>query len=208
MTPAVTDGSADPRTARTRARLRAALLAACEHRPLDRVSVAQVVRGAGVGRATFYLHYDDLHALAVDACADVVTEAVDALHAWEGAPPAPEAPPAPLAALLTSVHARAPVYRGLLREGGGGPLGERLHRELRQRSLDELNARRPADPGHDLTASAVAGIFTGVLADWVHGEVTAAPEQLAGRIWQLLLAVHAIARLTWRARRPDPAPPL
>ncbi|WP_258312384.1 TetR/AcrR family transcriptional regulator, partial [Streptomyces sp. ZEA17I] len=85
MTPAVTDGSADPRTARTRARLRAALLAACEHRPLDRVSVAQVVRGAGVGRATFYLHYDDLNALAVDACADVVTEAVDALHAWEGA---------------------------------------------------------------------------------------------------------------------------
>ncbi|NEC21374.1 TetR/AcrR family transcriptional regulator, partial [Streptomyces parvus] len=37
MGPAVTDGSADPRTARTRARLRAALLAACEERPLDRV---------------------------------------------------------------------------------------------------------------------------------------------------------------------------
>ncbi|MFD8732368.1 TetR/AcrR family transcriptional regulator [Streptomyces sp. NPDC059611] len=200
MTPAVTDGSADPRTARTRARLRAALLAACEHRPLEQVSVAQVVRGAGVGRATFYLHYDDLQALAVDACAEVVTEAVDALHAWDGVPPGPDAPPAPLAALLASVRSRAPVHRSLLREGGGGPLGELLHRELRQRSLDELTARRPAETGHDLTASAVAGIFTGVLADWVHGRVTAEPDQLAGRIWRMLLAVHATARLTQRAR--------
>ncbi|MYW31785.1 TetR/AcrR family transcriptional regulator, partial [Streptomyces sp. SID2119] len=68
------------------------------------------------------------------------------------------------------------------------------------RSLDELTARRPAETGHDLTASAVAGIFTGVLADWVHGQVTAQPEQLAGRIWRMLLAVHAAARLTQRAR--------
>ncbi|MBK3586687.1 TetR/AcrR family transcriptional regulator, partial [Streptomyces sp. MBT57] len=82
----------------------------------------------------------------------------------------------------------------------GGPLGELLHRELRQRSLDELRARRPADTGHDLTASAVAGIFTGMLADWVHGRITATPRELAGRIWRMLLAVHATARLTERAR--------
>ncbi|MEV7952135.1 TetR/AcrR family transcriptional regulator [Streptomyces rubiginosohelvolus] len=196
MGPAVTDGSADPRTARTRARLRAALLAACEERPLDRVGVAQVARGAGVGRATFYLHYDDLHALAVDACAEIVTRAVGALHAWDGAPPGPDDPPAPLGALLVEIEARAPVYRSLLREGGGGPLGELLHAELRQRSLGELRARRPADPGQDLTASAVAALFTGVLADWVHGRTSATPALLAARIWRMLLAVHATARLT------------
>lgn len=200
MVPAVTDGSGDPRTARTRGRLRAALLAACQERPLEQVSVSQVVRGAGVGRATFYLHYDDLHALAVDACAEVVTRAVEALHAWEGAPPGPDDPPAPLGALLAEIHTRAPLYRGLLREGGGGPLGELLHAELRQRSLAELRARRPADTGHDLTASAVAGLFTGVLADWVHGRITAAPDRLAARIWRTLLAVHASARLTDGAR--------
>ncbi|PWS47148.1 TetR family transcriptional regulator, partial [Streptomyces sp. FT05W] len=33
MTPPATDGSRDPRTARTRARLRAALLEACGTRP-------------------------------------------------------------------------------------------------------------------------------------------------------------------------------
>ncbi|MDQ0797185.1 TetR/AcrR family transcriptional regulator [Streptomyces sp. B1I3] len=192
MTPATTAGSSDPRTARTRARLRAALLGACEEQPLDRVGVAGVVRRAGVGRATFYLHYDDLHALAVDACAGVVREAVDALHAWGPAPPGPDSPPGELVALLGEIHGRAALYRGLLGPGGG-PLGELLHRELRLRSGDELRRRRPAGSAHDLTASAVAGLFTGVLADWVHDRIDASPEQLAGRIWRMLLAVHAAA---------------
>lgn len=94
MTPAATtEGSGDPRTARTRGKLREALLAACEEQPLDQVSVSDVVRRAGVGRATFYLHYDDLRALAVDACAEIVRQAVDALHAWDEVPPGPDAPP-------------------------------------------------------------------------------------------------------------------
>ncbi|MEU5169275.1 MULTISPECIES: TetR/AcrR family transcriptional regulator [Streptomyces] len=192
MTPPVTDGSSDPRTARTRGRLREALLEACAERPLDRIGVADVARRAGVGRATFYLHYDDLRALAVDACADVVREAVEALHAWGRTPPGPDAPPEELAALLREIRSRAEVYRSLLGPGGG-PLGELLHQELRQYSLDELRRRRPAGSGHDLTASAVAGLFTGMLADWVHDRTDATPEQLAGRIWRTLLAVHAAA---------------
>ncbi|MGQ4419996.1 TetR family transcriptional regulator, partial [Streptomyces sp. SAS_269] len=65
----------DPRAARTRTRLRAALLEECAERPLAEVGVAALVRRAGVGRATFYVHYDGLEALAVDACADVVRQA-------------------------------------------------------------------------------------------------------------------------------------
>ncbi|MFJ2708051.1 TetR/AcrR family transcriptional regulator [Streptomyces sp. NPDC087428] len=208
MAPATTAGSGDPRTARTRGRLRAALLAACEEQPLDRVSVSEVVRRAGVGRATFYLHYDDLRALAVDACAEIVRQAVDALHAWDGAPPGPDAPPAELTGLLDAVRDRAEVYRSLLGTGGGGPLGELLHEELRARSLDELTRRRPAGTGADVIASAVAGLFAGVLADWVHGRVDATPAQLAGRIWRMLIAVHATAASHGQgtAARDRPAP--
>ncbi|WP_372499412.1 hypothetical protein [Streptomyces lichenis] len=49
-------------------------------------SVAAVVRRAEVGRAAFSLHCPDLEALAVDACAEVVSEAVEALRAWRGVP--------------------------------------------------------------------------------------------------------------------------
>ncbi|WP_328889764.1 TetR/AcrR family transcriptional regulator [Streptomyces sp. NBC_00316] len=193
MTPAAAADSGDPRTARTRGKLREALLAACEQQPLDQVSVSDVVRRAGVGRATFYLHYDDLRALAVDACAETVRQAVDALHAWDDAPPGPDAPPAELVALLEAVRARAGIHRSLLRAGGGGPLGELLHEELRQRSISELRRRRPEVSGEDLIASAVAGLFTGVLADWVHDRTDAAPAQLAAGIWRMLRAVHAAA---------------
>ncbi|MEU6879713.1 TetR/AcrR family transcriptional regulator [Streptomyces sp. NPDC046712] len=177
----------DPRAARTRAKLRAALLAECAERPLDEVGVAALVRRAGIGRATFYLHYPDLQALAVDACADVVRDAVDALHAWRGTP-APDAPPAALPAFFAEVAPHAPLYRSLLRPGGGGPLGELLHRELRAYSKRERELAGAPEPG--IVASAVAAAFAGLLADWLHGLIDASPEEIAGRTWRLLIALH------------------
>ncbi|MFI5865097.1 TetR/AcrR family transcriptional regulator [Streptomyces sp. NPDC051546] len=187
------DGRTDPRTARTKERLRESLLAECADRPLGEVSVSAVVRRAGVGRATFYLHYEDLTALAVDACAGVVHAAVDALHAWQTDPSAlpPARPPAALAAFLGGAADRAPLYRTLLLPGGGGPLGERLYRELRARSRAERAA--VGAPRPELVASAVAAAFTAVLADWLHGDLPgdlADPAALADRIWLLLIALH------------------
>ncbi|MEV7414468.1 TetR/AcrR family transcriptional regulator [Streptomyces sp. NPDC089919] len=177
----------DARALRTRARLREALLAECAERPLGEISVAAVVRRAEVGRATFYLHYADVPDLALDTCAGVAREAVEALHAWRGAPD-PAAPPAPLTEFFRTVAAHDDLYRALLAPGGAGPLGEALHRELRPRSL----AERTLAGGHspELIASAVSAAFAGVLADWLHGLVTGSPDELAGRVWRLLITLH------------------
>ncbi|MEV0339980.1 TetR/AcrR family transcriptional regulator [Nocardia sp. NPDC050713] len=178
---------ADPRTARTRAKLREALLEECASRPLAEVSVAALVRRAGVGRATFYLHYADLEAVAVDACADVVRDAVDALHAWRGTPD-PASPPPALLAFFDLLTPHAGLYRELLRPGGGGPLGRVLHHDLRARSHAErilVGAPEPA-----LVASAVAATFAGVLADWLHGLIEATPAEIAQRVWRLLVTLH------------------
>ncbi|MFI6446891.1 TetR/AcrR family transcriptional regulator [Kitasatospora sp. NPDC050543] len=177
----------DPRAERTRARLRDALLAECADRPLDELTVSAVVRRAALGRATFYLHYEDLQALAVDACAEVVDRAVDALHAWRGIPD-PAAPPPALTAFFTETAGHAPLYRGLLRPGGSGPLGELLHDRLRERSRTE---RELAKASHaDLVGSAVAAAFTGVLADWLHERIDATPDAVAAGVWRLLIALH------------------
>ncbi|MEU3287286.1 TetR/AcrR family transcriptional regulator [Streptomyces longwoodensis] len=178
----------DPRAARTRERLRSALLAECAERPLEEVGVAALVRRAGVGRATFYVHYADLEALAVDACADVVREAVEALHAWRGRPDPVRAPDA-LAGFFASLAPHAGLYRSLLTPGGGGPLGRVLHRDLREYSLRERTRAGAADA--PLVASAVAATFAGVLADWLHGLLEASPAGIADQVWQLLVALHA-----------------
>ena len=178
---------ADPRTARTRAKLGRALLDECAQRPLAQVSVAALVRRAGVGRATFYLHYPDLRALAVDACADIVREAVDALHAWRGTPD-PDTPPPALLSFFDGLAPHAGLYRELLSPGGSGPLGQVLHQDLRARSRTERALAGAPEP--DLVASAVAATFAGVLADWLHGLIQATPTQIAHRVWRLLINLH------------------
>lgn len=177
----------DQRAERTRGRLRQALFDECADRPLAQVSVSALVRRAGVSRGSFYLHYSDLESLAVDACAEVVREAVEALHAWRGIPD-PDRPPSALLDFFRAIDHSSSLYRTLLRPGGSGPLGELLHRELRERSRQErllLHA-----PAADLIASAVAGTFTGVLADWLHGLIDADADAVAVRVWQLLIALH------------------
>ncbi len=180
----------DPRPERTRQRLRAALLDACVQRPLTEISIADVVRRAELGRATFYLHYDSLDALALDACAATVGTAVDALHAF-GSRPDPVSPPVEVAELFTDIDRQATLYRALTRPGGGGPLGERLHAELAERATVERRRRGIAGPAEDVVASAVAATVTGVLADWLHGRITGTPDEVAGRLWPLLAALHA-----------------
>ncbi|MCL6731681.1 MULTISPECIES: TetR/AcrR family transcriptional regulator [Streptomyces] len=177
----------DPRAARTRAKLREALLDECARRPLDEVSVAALVRRAGVGRATFYVHYADLEALAVDACADVVREAVEALHAWRGRPD-PVRAPAALVEFFASLTPHTALYRALLAPGGSGPLGRVLYQDLRAYSLRERELAGAADA--PLVASAVAATFAGVLADWLHGRIEATSEEIAHQSWQLLVALH------------------
>lgn len=177
----------DPRTGRTRAKLRQALFEECADRPLEEVSVAAVVRRAGISRGAFYLHYADLEALAVDACAEVVRDGVEALHAWRGIPD-PDQPPPALTDFLDEIGRNTTLYRTLLRPGGSGPLGELLHRELRERSRRErelINA-----PAADVIASAVAGTFTGVLADWLHELIDADAKGIAAQVWRLLIALH------------------
>ncbi|MFJ9810916.1 TetR/AcrR family transcriptional regulator [Streptomyces sp. NPDC101158] len=177
----------DPRTERTRARLREALLEECASGPLEKVSVAALVRRAGVGRATFYVHYADLEALAVDACAGIVREAVDALHAWRGVPD-PASPPPALVDFFERLPSHHTLYGELLRPGGGGPLGQVLHRDLRARSRAERELAGAPEP--ELVASAVASAFAGVLADWLHGMIAATPAEITGRVWRLLISLH------------------
>jgi hypothetical protein len=76
----------------------------------------------------------------------------------------------------------------LLHPGGTGPLGELLHRELRERSRAERELAGAPEP--ELFASAVSAAFAGVLADWLHGWMEADPERITSHTWRMLIALH------------------
>ncbi|GAB3658333.1 hypothetical protein GCM10027589_18890 [Actinocorallia lasiicapitis] len=177
----------DPRIARTRARLQAALREACALAPLSEVSVSDVVRRAKVARTTFYLHYDDLNALAVDACAEIVRTAVDTLHAR---PDLPRTPPPEIAALFEAIRFNRRLYSSLIGPGGSGPLGELLHCELACRSRTDRELRLGPSPLHAVASSAAAGSFTGILGDWLHDRLPATPDEMSTHTWRILTALQ------------------
>jgi AcrR family transcriptional regulator len=63
--PARRQVNTDLRIRRTRERLGAALIALIEEKPIDNVTVREVLDRAEVGRSTFYLHYQDKNDLLV-----------------------------------------------------------------------------------------------------------------------------------------------
>jgi AcrR family transcriptional regulator len=55
--------TSDPRVDRTRALIAGAFVALVSHRPYARIRVSDITRKAGVGRATFYAHFESKDAL-------------------------------------------------------------------------------------------------------------------------------------------------
>src|SRR5581483_3801219 len=49
----------DARTLRTRQRLGSAMISLIAEKPIDDITVQEVLKRAGVGRSTFYLHFRD-----------------------------------------------------------------------------------------------------------------------------------------------------
>lgn len=68
--------SVDPRAERIRSRLRAAAFALAHERPVDHITVGDLVARAEVSRQVFYRHYRDRDDAVAAAITDAFTEAV------------------------------------------------------------------------------------------------------------------------------------
>jgi AcrR family transcriptional regulator len=72
--------SADPRAARLRGRLRDAALTLVAQRPVDELTVADLVNRAGVSRQAFYQHFGDRDDAIATAFTAAFAAATDDLH--------------------------------------------------------------------------------------------------------------------------------
>ncbi|GAP12720.1 transcriptional regulator [Longilinea arvoryzae] len=162
----------DPRTIRTRNRLREAMLKLASEKSFASLSIQDVTRQAGLNRTTFYLHYSGLHELLED-CARTLFEQMRA-EIYANPIPAVQRDPAYLAPYAESVfrhlEQHEKFYRAML-----GKHGDPLFRGLFQEMLSELifepiterKASGETDPHLEMTLRFFSAGFAGVAAWWL-----------------------------------------
>lgn len=194
--------SRDPRARKTRAQLRAAVLALSTERDLDAVTMADIAERAEVNRATVYLHYKDRDDLLLDATDSTMSGIVDAVRACRltaaaGLPTSGTDPaPGHLRALFTHVDRHRPLYARMLGEEGSSRFSVRLQRRLAQAWFEQLTADADAASGQgahaDLLVRAhyVSGGLVALIAHWAQSEFDASGQDKDA-------AVDHLSHLAW-----------
>jgi len=159
--------SGDRRVRRTRRLLSDALVALVLERGYDRVTVADVLARADVGRSTFYGHFRDKDDLLM-ACFDDLRADLDAGVAGPGG--------GPVRALFEHAHRHREVYLAMCSRRGGDMVQRRLHQ-----FLSEAFRERPAPAGvpGEVAAHALAGTAVALLRWWLDAGMPHSPRMMA-----------------------------
>lgn len=197
----------DRRVRRTQAALQGALTELIKDQDLSRVSVADVVKQAGVSRSTFYDHYRDVHELSEAACTAVIDSVVDSIPK-----PDPGNATTKLLLFFTNLAEHAGLFRSVL-----GPQGSaRVIDHLRRRTTQACHAamedflRGPgatrnaagADAPYDVAAAFIAGALISTATDWLQNDCPRTPDEMAALTWPLLTALYPDVRSMTAERVP------
>jgi AcrR family transcriptional regulator len=182
--------------------LRNALLALIKEKGFDSVSVEEITERANVGRATFYVHYDDKEDLLLDEFRKIASNRVQVLSEipvsiWRSNKDSLElsdgrAPVMPLLLVFEHAAQNAELYRILLRGDSSQRVGGQI-REIIAESINAILQTRfasepppaPAEVPVDLLAAYFSGALMGSLNWWLEQETSPQPEEMA-RMFQHL----------------------
>lgn len=182
----------DVRTERTLRALQDALLALARERPLDAITVSDIVARAAVNRSTFYQHYSDKETLLVDAL-DAVAEAVGATLPAE-VPPLDQ-PPTALTAYLEHLRDNADLYRRVLGDHGSAAVAAHLRARIRSLVTDAV--AQTGAPGFggmpvDVLAAGLTGSALGVIEAWLARDPLPPVVTAVDWVWQVLMGPVSI----------------
>ena len=178
----------DPRVQRTRSRLRTAILELATEQGLDAVTIAAVAKRAEINRATVYLHYPDIDALAVDAMNDAVAHVTRAATLCPLDAPRGQ-PPAPLLDLFEHIEANQVIYAHMLGEQGSARFVARTRDQLTAALCERFTTgSRPAgfeDIPIETHAAYLAGALLGAITHWTSQEHLTPAHTAAADFWKL-----------------------
>lgn len=158
----------DRRILRTRSTLRTALLELIAEGGYERLSVHDITERAGVGRATFYLHYTDKEQLLLDAIEQTVAELTERMAELSSVP-LPQRAQAMAEHMFAHMAASRAIYRTLMSENGVASLPLRVRNLTATAIARDLSSVFPATAGGAARLEAVAQHTAGALlalAEW------------------------------------------
>lgn len=175
--------STDPRAQRLRARIKQAALELVSQRPVDSISLNELLAAAQVSRQGFYDHFasrDDaiLHAINDESAEALDEEALDGLDM------------ASLVAVLAGViNARREVYANVRGSAVFIALVDQWREILTPRVADLVVARRGPGAEAEATTAFVVGGVIELSRAWLRSDHLTGPDVLASMIARQLSAV-------------------
>ncbi len=171
--------SEDPRSVRTRFRLRGALLDLLRTRDWDDISVADVVAHAQCSRSSFYAHYEDRDALLADAflgAAEIVPASGEG-HCLAFVP-----------GLFEHLAHHRVLAEPYLVQGRGGPMVTAFRDRITAHIRERLDATAPGltEPQRGGTAAALAGAVWAAMLWWLEQGRDVAPADAAATLLTVL----------------------
>lgn len=173
------------RVAQSRAALRRAMAELLRERAFDTITVSDLLRRSGIGRATFYAHFQDKHDLLLASFCGMLDAITAAMQADTGSP----------SRLL-------PVREFFAHVGSAGPMLQMLQDAGQLPVMWELagaHFARVAEPaaGSPVAARFLAGAMLELLRWWLMAVPQPSPEAMDAQF-------HELARRMLPARRPSP----
>jgi AcrR family transcriptional regulator len=169
------DASLDRRAARSRDLLLNALPGLMAERGFERLTTQNIIDRAGVGRATFYAHFENKE--------ELLAASVGRLRAWLEAmrPPTPGQPFAFMPPLFDHLDSHRAIYRTTFERESEVTVERLIRAMLRELVRDELAAQRGGrrdDAAIDLATQFVVSTFWSVTVWWLGGGIDRTPAQV------------------------------
>jgi AcrR family transcriptional regulator len=181
----------DLRVQRTRNLIVEALIELTIQKGFAAVTVQDIVKRAGINRATFYRHYQDKF--------DLLDQYAQAVYALPGNAPDPGSPAGDDATLekmvpgvikiLEHVRSNGKFFRVMLGKNGDPAFAVKIRQYIQQRIRQSLPATLLSDENSaDLYLSYISSGSVGVLSWWLDHEMPYSPEQLSVILSRFIIA--------------------
>jgi AcrR family transcriptional regulator len=173
----------DRRVRRTRDAIHRALIALILEKGYDRVTVADVIDRADIGRSTFYTHFTDKQHVLYASLDDLATF-------LRGKRDAAGAPLFGFSlALFRHAHEQRPLLRALLGRRSGAAVQARVRHVLAELVDEDLTAAGIAPPGvaRELVVAGVVGAYLALLARWLDEGDPHTPEDMDAGFRRLVI---------------------